>query len=190
MSLSRRSLLALAGVAALPRGARAELPSADWTRDALARGAAAQPPAQGALSADERATIAAIADAILPRTETPGALDVQVPAFIEILVAEWITEDDRAALHRGLGELEAHATATQGAAWPALTPAQQQSEIAWGESREGPATDGQRAFRRLKSWTVHGWVTSERVQREVFRARLFHESYYGCAPVAPSEGGD
>ncbi|MBX3175345.1 MAG: gluconate 2-dehydrogenase subunit 3 family protein [Gemmatimonadaceae bacterium] len=188
MSLSRRSLLAIAGVAALPRAARAELPSAEWTRAALARGAEVGPSGQGVLSADERATIAAIADAILPRTETPGALDVQVPAFIEILAAEWLTDEERSDLHVGIVELDRRANSTHGAAWPALTLAQQQSEIAWAESRVGTASLGQRAFRRLKSWTVHGWVTSERVQREVFRSQLFHQAYYGCAPVAQSEG--
>ena len=186
MALSRRTLFALAGTAALPRLLHAELPDAEWSAAAHARLGAARAQASR-LGADERATIAAVADAILPRTDTPGALDVQVPQFIDLLIAEWLPEAEREGLRRGIAELEAHAVTTHGAGWAALREPQRQQEIAWGESREGTPSEGQRAFRRLKGWTVHGWMTSERVRREVFRVRVVPGEYRGCAPLSAGE---
>lgn len=185
MSVSRRTLLQLAGIAALPRGASAGLPSLEWTAAAQARLA----DAPRTLSPQQRATLSAIADAILPRTDTPGALDVGTVDFIELMLAEWATPDERAATQRGLDELEAAARARHGRDWASLDATQRSAEIAWGEERGG-STDGQRAFRRLKSWTVHGWMTSERVQREVLRTRIVPGEYDGCAPVALPAGGN
>lgn len=192
MAISRRALLALAGSAALARpalGATLDtVPDAAWTDAAQRRLDAAS--GTRVLEANERATIAAIADAILPRTDTPGALDVQAPAFVELVIADWLPDAERRSLREGIVELEAHAVATHGVAWPALSVAQQQQEIAWGESRDGSPSEGQRAFRRLKSWTVHGWTTSDRVRREVFRTKLAYVSYEGCAPMTLNEGRD
>lgn len=184
MSVSRRTLLQLAGAAALPRVASAGLPSPDWTAAAHARLATAS----RILRPEQRATLSAIADAILPRTDTPGALDVGTVDFVELLLAEWATPDERAATARGLDELEAAARTRHGRDWASLDATQRQAEIAWAEERGG-STDAQRAFRRLKSWTVHGWLTSERVQREVLRTRIVPGEYEGCAPVPLAPGG-
>ena len=179
MDVSRRTMLQLAGVALLPADA--------WTTEAHRRVNAAPP---NFLRADERAIIAAIADAIIPRTDTPGALDVAAPAFVELIVAEWVSDADREAFRRGIVELDAHAVATHGASWPALTLEQRMAEIAWAEESASTPTLGQRAFRRLKGWTVHGWMSSRRVQREVLKTDIVPGRFDGCAPVARAGGED
>lgn len=178
MTVSRRTLLQLAGLAALPRSARGQLPSTAWSLAAHRR----QGVTPRLLTPDERATIAAIADAILPRTDTPGALDVGVPDFVELLLAEWAAPNDRDRVRQGLAELDAHARATQGATWAALSETQRMAEIAWAEEPDG-GSEAQRAFRRLKGWIVRGWITSERVQRDVLKTRVVPGEYLGCAPV-------
>lgn len=191
MSLSRRTLLRAAGVLALPRSAAAALPDAAWTAQAHAR--VGQPTASttaAALTVDERVVLSAIADAILPRTETPGALDVGTPAFVELLIGEWASASDRAMMREGLRDLEAHAVARHGRSWAALDAAQREAEIAWGERTEREPQVGQRAFRRLKSWITHGWLTSERVQKQVLRVNITPGTYSGCAPRAATGGRD
>lgn len=170
MSLSRRTLLQATGLLAFPIRA------------------VAASPAPALLHVDERVTLSAIADALLPRTDSPGALDVGAPAFVELLIGEWASESDRTLLRDGLRDLEAHAVATHGRGWAALDAAQREAEIAWGERSEREPQVGQRAFRRLKSWITHAWLTSERVQKEVLRVNITPGAYEGCVP-RPSLGG-
>lgn len=191
MSLTRRAALQVLGAVTLPAVARGAQPT-DREAQAFAARAADRPPSQGALfRADERATVSAIADAVLPRTDTPGALDVGVPAFVELIAAEWMTEPDRLAFREGLAALDAHAVATEGHPWPALDQPAREREAAWAEGSEDRALPAKAAFRRLKGLTVQGWFASERVQTEVLRTVVIPGRYLGCAPLpAPPGDGD
>lgn len=180
MPLTRRTLLHAAGVLAIPRAAAAATPDAHWTQQAHARIAQTTP---SELPPAERVTLSAIADAIIPRTDTPGALEVAVPAFVELLIMEWVTPADRDAVREGLRDLDAHAVATHQRPWAALDSVQRQGEMAWGERDEPTLRAGQRTFRRLKSWITHGWLTSERIQRDVLRVAVIPGTYDGCAPM-------
>jgi hypothetical protein len=40
-------------------------------------------------------TIGVIADAIIPRTDTPGALDAQVPAYLDAMMNTWASEETK-----------------------------------------------------------------------------------------------
>jgi hypothetical protein len=188
MAISRRSLLQLAVVAAVPGRVEAALPNPDWTREAWARATGSPVNRVRVLTAAQRATISAIADALIPRTETPGALDVGTVDFIELLLAEWASDDDRAMITRGLTELDERASAEYGRTWPALGPEAAAAEIAWAEAPAEQPTAGQRALRRLKSWTVHAWLTSEQVQRNVIHTNITPGAYEGCAPRATAGG--
>lgn len=57
-------------------------------------------------SDEQRRIVAAMAEAIIPRTETPGAIDAGVPRFIEVMVAEWFNEEERAIFKAGLIDME------------------------------------------------------------------------------------
>ena len=187
MSLTRRAALQVLGAATLPVVARAAQPGEHEAREFARRALVAQ----GSLfRADERATVSAIADAILPRTETPGALDVGVPAFVELIAEEWMSERDRVAFRDGLAALDAHALATEGRPWPALDLAAREREAAWAEGTEERALPAKSAFRRLKGLTVQGFFSSERVQKEVLRTQIIPGRYLGCAPLPAPPGGD
>jgi hypothetical protein len=187
MSLTRRAALQVLGAAALPTLARAAGAPGDWSARAHASAAAAPP---ALFRTDERALISAIADAVLPRTDTPGALDVNVAAFIEVLVADWMTDAERTGFRDGLAALDAHALATEGSAWPGLSPVAQSRELDWAEADTTEPVPAQRAFRRLKGFVLHGYFTSARVQREVFRTNITPGRYLGCAPIADAGDDD
>lgn len=185
MSLSRRSFLQVAtATIAAPVTARAAVPDAAWTAAAHRR-LAARP---RILDASTRATLSAVADAVIPRSDTPGALDVSAPDFIELLIAEWLPADEVESLRRGLTGLDEHAYATHGMEWPALTAAAAAQEIAWAEAATPEPSDAQRALRRLKSWTIHAWITSEVVQKTVLRTNITPGKYEGCVPRPAAEG--
>lgn len=188
MAISRRTLLELAVVAAIPGRVEAALPDHAWTRDAWARALGSPATRVRFLTAEQRATISAIADALIPRTDTPGALEVGTVDFIELLLAEWASDDERAMIERGLTELEERANTVHGRNWPALGAEAAAAEIAWAEARADQPTAGQRALRRIKSWTVHAWISSEPVQRNVIHTNITPGVYEGCVPRATAGG--
>lgn len=61
-------------------------------------------------TSEQRATVTVIAEHIIPATDTPGATDAGAGKFIELMVSDWFTEDERALFMDGLGLLEDRAT--------------------------------------------------------------------------------
>ena len=179
-TLSRRTLLQLGGLGAFPALARVDAAPEDWDRF-LHQQAAQRPPVL--FREDERALVAAMVDAIIPRTDTPGALDVAVPAFVELIAAEWMTETERAEFREGLAALEAHAVERYGRRWPALDAAQRMAELDWAALPDEPDLPARRAYRRLRGHALHGYLTSERVQRQVLKVNITPGRYRGDVPV-------
>jgi hypothetical protein len=54
----------------------------------------------------EYSLVETIADLILPRTSTPGALDAQSPYFIELVVKNCLGKNDQQMIRDGLAEFE------------------------------------------------------------------------------------
>jgi hypothetical protein len=137
----------------------------------------------GTLSAAQQRVVAALSDGILPRTDTPGAVDVGVPQFIDLMLTEWYDQADRDAFLAGLAAIDELARADGGGPLADLAPATRQRVLAaLDASRNQPGEPGA-TFRTLKSLTVYGYFTSEAVSREVLPAQIFFEAFDGCAPV-------
>lgn len=58
------------------------------------------------LSLEQNRLVTAVAELILPATDTPGASDAQVNRFIDALLTEWFDVDDRERFLSGLADLE------------------------------------------------------------------------------------
>ena len=54
----------------------------------------------------EMELVSRLSELIIPRTETPGALDVNVPGYIDGLMTDWANEETRGAHRRALEEIE------------------------------------------------------------------------------------
>jgi gluconate 2-dehydrogenase gamma chain len=131
-------------------------------------------PAEGTLAG-------AIADRIIPRTDTPGAADVGVPAFIDLLYGEFMTPGERQMLTTGLAEVEAAATSTHGASFATLT-ADRQDAMLRGIARAEEGRE-QGFFRLIRSATVLGYFTSEQVGKNVLHYDPVPGRYDGCVPI-------
>jgi Gluconate 2-dehydrogenase subunit 3 len=66
------------------------------------------------LNSHQDATVTAIADLIIPRTETPGAADVGVNRFIDLILTEWCIDEERSRFLDGLADVDARAQASFG----------------------------------------------------------------------------
>ena len=57
-------------------------------------------------TAEEMELVSRLSELVIPRTETPGALDVNVPGYIDGLMADWASEETRIAHRQALAEIE------------------------------------------------------------------------------------
>ncbi|HSB54352.1 MAG TPA: gluconate 2-dehydrogenase subunit 3 family protein [Gemmatimonadales bacterium] len=172
--MHRRELLRLLGTGAL-------LPFLPGSLDhAIAFGREAHRAALAhdfeALSAAQAELVTTLADLILPRTDTPGASDVGVTAFIDHLLAHWYHDDERADFLAGLGAIDRLA----GGRFVALAPAAQAEILTRIDGVKGEPGSAEAEFGKLKSLTVYGYFTSERVVKDVLKSPLIPGHFDGC----------
>ena len=133
------------------------------------------------LAPAQAATLAAAADRIIPRTDTPGAADVGVPAFIDRLYGEFMTPAEQKLLMEGLQEIDSAAKTAHGSGFPALNATQQDAvllAIATAQQERNPSS-----FALIRSATILGYFTSEQVGRNVLHYDPVPGGYNGCVPI-------
>lgn len=134
------------------------------------------------LTANHLALAGAIADRILPRTDTPGASDVGVAAFINLLYGEFMTDAERATLAEGLDRVDAATHGAHGAGFTTVTPAEQDAVLRAVAQAEQSQPQG--FFRLIRSATILGYFTSEQVGRNVLHYDPIPGRYDACVPIS------
>jgi gluconate 2-dehydrogenase gamma chain len=147
MMLNRRDLLRAA------IGSSAGLAFAGLHRACLAAVDLDAAPANRVLDDAEREILNAIADLILPATDTPGALDAGVPQFVELILSDWHTAAERQPVLEGLAALDADCRTRWGTGFAGCTHAAQTEALA--------AAAGSEMFGLVKTLVVNGYITSE-----------------------------
>ena len=166
-TLSRREALrhatAVMGGVALTGGAgllSLSLPVTAQERAALAA-------TESAFSAEDIAWLDAVAETILPETDTPGAMAAGVGPFVALMVTDMYTAEEQAHFRQGMADLEAFAEETEGGGFLSL-PADRQLAVvehfdalqhAFHEDKDEDAMA--HPFRMMKEQTVFGFFTSE-----------------------------
>ena len=117
------------------------------------------------LSAKQAATAGAVAERIIPRTDTPGALDVGVPAFVDLMFGKFMTADEKNIFAAGLADVEARSVTANKRAFSQLSAAQQDSLLT--EIAEAAQNKTQTFFHLVKELTLLGYFTSEPVGKTV-----------------------
>jgi hypothetical protein len=131
--------------------------------------------------------IALIADAILPRSDTPSASDVGVPSWIDVVVADYFSDTRRTGFLADLAAIDELALSTCGARLAvlkgdALAPVIASLDAACGAKDLTPA---QRGYVQLKELVIHGYFTSKPVQQDILKVVIAPGRFDGNAPIAP-----
>mgnify|MGYP003492913679 FL=1 len=172
---------------------------------ALTQTAGATPLAQRDLSEAQRAQIAVLAEQVIPRTDTPGAIDAGVPAFVEEILSRWYTTTEHGIFIEGLQTLEREAQQRFGKAYVACTAEQQNQLLAEQEVQardqlrlnppkqasvmDKPLIDEQAPFfNKLKELVVVGYYTSESAAMTEMVYLPVPNGYRGEATLAESNG--
>lgn len=138
---------------------------------------------------EQRAMTAAIAELIIPKTDTPGAGEAGAPEFIEMMVSDWYQEDQRRSFFARLRDFDNHCKSSFGASFLKCSRAQQVMALEDAEANaigsisdgkpgakgndgavqvgdpamwgDGRSDAGAGFFNEIKSLTVLGYYTSE-----------------------------
>lgn len=174
--MHRRDLLRLLGATAalpfLPRSADA----------AIAFGQQVHGESQSStrfLSHDQTELLSAVCELIIPRTDTPGALDAKVPAFIDHLLTAWYPADERDQLLTGFKAIDTAA----GGSFVRLAPAEQVALLTRLDQGKGDKGSAEWGMRQIKSLTVYGYFTSELVVKTVTKDPIIPGKFEGCVPI-------
>ena len=121
-------------------------------------------PALRTLDPHQRETVATVAELIIPETDTPGARAAGVSDFIDLIVAEWYTEEQRARFLAGLVDLDRRSQALIGRVFLDAGPSDQvrvlsELESEWLSLRATGKTD-EHFFGQIKHLTLYGYYTS------------------------------
>lgn len=138
------------------------------TASAILAGCRAEPAADHAfrvLDRRQQELTGTLVDLIIPETDTPGARAAGVPEFIDRLLADWMTDDERQGFLDGLDELEQRAEREFGSRFLDLGE-ERQVELLSALDQEsfveeryfGPPPT---FFGQIKELTVSGYYTSE-----------------------------
>jgi len=178
--MHRRELLRLMGAAAslsfLP-------PGADPLDAARALHAGRRPGVPRLLDQDQTALVDTITTLVIPRTDTPGATDVGVTGFIDHLLAEWYPDTEREHFLEGLAAIDARAVGAGAAHFVELTEPERLALLTALDGARGEPGSPEWTFARLKSLTVYGYFTSERVMKDVTRTPIIPGRFEGCVHV-------
>lgn len=133
----------------------------------------AEPPLLRLLDPHQHETVAAVAELIIPETDTPGARAARVGEFIDLMVAEWCTEEQRARFLDGLADLDRRSQALTGrvfldARLPDQMTTLSELEAEWLSFRVAGGKPEEHFFYQIKYLTIYGYYTSRvGVEREL-----------------------
>lgn len=109
---------------------------------------------------EQRATVAALSERIIPTTDTPGAITAGVPGFIEMMLADWYEPTDRNEFMAGLGVMEGYARVRYSKPFAELAPAAQDAILTTAMENAVPGLSA-RFFEQCRQMVILGYYSSE-----------------------------
>ncbi|MCE2423146.1 MAG: gluconate 2-dehydrogenase subunit 3 family protein [Gemmatimonadetes bacterium] len=186
--MRRRRALEIIGAAAgapllMPGGAVARAVALGQRIRAVTGPVGDGPPAT--LTPAQARTLTALAEVIIPRTDTPGASEAGVTAFVDALLTGWLDAPDRDRFLAGLDAVGRTARAAHAVDFADCTLAQQTALVARMDEdldrlRRDPDEDERRTFfYDMKRFTLAGYFTSEPGLRSL-GYRIIPGAFEGC----------
>jgi len=138
------------------------------------------------LKKDEIELISAIADTILPKTGTPGALDVHVPEFIDLMLRDNIANEDQQAFREGLTSFVSNIDTEYSNMFEDCTQDERMkiiSEIEDQADNQFSETSKNSFYKTIKQLTILGFYSSEYVMNNMLDYHPVPGRYDGCIPI-------
>lgn len=154
------------------------------------------------LNPHQDATVTAMAETILPQTNTPGAKGAKVNEFIDVILTDWATAEERKQFLSGLAGVDEQCTTLYGKKFLDCAAPQQEALLRsfdeqWvaeemvpkprmtGYERRDQQLQGN-FFGVFKRLTLYGYYTSEIGFTQELKKVIIPGSYHGCVPLSES----
>ena len=150
------------------------------------------------LTPEQGELVAEVSEIFIPRTDTPGAKDVGVPAFIDTILKNAYTSADHARYIAGLNELEAQAQRVHqrrfvdldaGARLALVRAANDEATTAELALNVAPAQLKRPFILMTKELTLLGFFTSQVGATQVLQYDPVPGAYRACVPLAQAGNG-
>jgi len=158
------------------------------------------------LDPHQNATVVAMIDLIIPATDTPGAKGARVNEFIDLILTEWATDEERKHFLDGLANIDKQSNELYGKNFVDASPAQQEAQLRaiddkemanrQNRARHGNTVPEPDAHLKGPFWvvfkniTLHGYYTSEvAITKELNPGNrsvpelIMPGAFHGCAPL-------
>ncbi len=143
------------------------------------------------LNSEQAKVLSALVDRILPRTATPGALDVGTDEFIDQILASAFPDKIQKGFAAGLDNFNTDAKAMQGKDFIKLDDDQKDMVIRDFEEKSGPLPGALWAYnfaegnefpfyRMMKELALLGYFHSEKIGKEVLAYNPIPGPFKGC----------
>ena len=157
------------------------------------------------LNPHQNATVVVMTDLILPETDTPGAKGARVNEFIDVVLTEWATPEERQNFLQGLAGVDKQSQELFGKDYADATPVQQvtllramddyaASERGQKAEKHGntvPEFDAQlrgNFYDIFRGITLHGYYTSEIGFTQELKLQIIPGAQHGCEKIGPGLG--
>lgn len=150
------------------------------------------------LSKEQGALVSEVAEIIIPRTDTPGAKDTGVAAFIDTMLKDVYTQEDRERYVTGLKAFEDAARTAYSKPFVELSKVQQtelvrkvhDEAVAVELAYDPPPTTLRRPFILMtKELTLLGFFTSKPGATQVLQYVAVPGAFQACIPLAQAGNG-
>ena len=136
----------------------------------------------GYFTDDEFHLIEGISDSLLPATSTPGALDAQVPYFIDLVVKDCMNKEDQQMIKKGLQQMN-----DQSPKFASLASKEKLETVKKIDEAAFKDNSDQIWFKIIKKLALIGYFTSQEGMTKALNYVKVPGDYKACIPYKKGE---
>ncbi|WP_337042517.1 gluconate 2-dehydrogenase subunit 3 family protein [Emticicia sp. 17c] len=150
-----------------------------WSKETLQQSSIILTPLQETLLAE-------VVGTIIPKTDTPGAKDLNVDKFVTLMVADCYDTKAQDTFAKGLVAVDEIARKEYNKTFISCEPTQ---KLAVLNKMDKAGNDTEKGFIRLvKNLTIQGYLNSEYVMTNLRVYEFIPGRYHGCVPAKTQAG--
>lgn len=135
------------------------------------------------LTASQEDLLAELTETIIPKTDFPGAKDLQAREFVLVMVDDCASPEDQQKFMSGMKLFDENCKKQLGSVFIDCTPEQRTSYLRTIEAEEGVPEDVSKFYRAVKRYTIQSFTTSEQYLTQIRNYSLVPPPFEACVPV-------